>query len=563
MDSGLEEDKVVESKQMANKVEEQAGVRVSRAEQKRREETRGAVTVCTKLARIYNAAVTHLRHHLPMVAYSLGNADGDAALVQLIHIEVEKRTLGIIREYVRQQGLTSLHSRAGDVANQIEERYLSDNSEEDLFGENISQAEGSQLQKKEAFEVMDDCGFKVELGSFSDINANMDEVALLMQHTESYERFIRHAIHEIEKARSLRKEHKQAERRNERKLELENEGKDFTNEEIEAFELKEKILKEQHRSQDVLPSQTQLNELIAEVGGYYSGLERVFLLGSMQRAFFGINYPDERSYSKLTILPPDRPKNALGALALQTSVVEECLFAAQRSTLRAFATGHSGTASAAANFCADTLERVLLHVLSRRADVAISLLKPGDGLLPGSAGLGQAALSVMSSAQKGLSKATSANRRPNSTADEHERMMNRERINVGIARACANLNDLEVAHDYTIRLESKLIQESEATYPAGMNETEQLSVCIKSLSGAAKSFKHSSSEAIENLIDKLMPRVRSIVNESVGQDNTGGSSFGNVIGGSGTTANTMRMNYHLDEHAFDMAQISEGYMSRL
>ena len=309
MDSGLEEDKIIESKQLAIEKEEAAGVRVSRAEIKRREESRTAVTVCTKLARIYNAAVTHLRHHLPMVAYSLGNADGDAALVQLIHIEVEKRALGIIREFIRRQGLMSLHSRAGNVANQIEERYLSDNSEEDLFGENVTQSEGSQLQKKEAFEMMDDCGFKVELGSFSDINANMDEVALLMQHTESYERFIRHAIHEIEKARSLRKQQNREKRRQERTLKLENEGKEFTTEEIEAFELKEKILEEQHRSQDVLPSQTQLNELVAEVGGYYSGLERVFLLASMQRAFFGINHPDERSYSKLTILAPDRQEH--------------------------------------------------------------------------------------------------------------------------------------------------------------------------------------------------------------------------------------------------------------
>ena len=48
-----------------------------------------------KLAKIYNAPVTHLQHHLPMVAYALGDANGDTALVQLVHIEAEKRTADI------------------------------------------------------------------------------------------------------------------------------------------------------------------------------------------------------------------------------------------------------------------------------------------------------------------------------------------------------------------------------------------------------------------------------------------------------------------------------------
>ena len=39
------------------------------------------------LAKIYNAAVIHIRHRLPMVAYALGEANGDAALVHLVHVE--------------------------------------------------------------------------------------------------------------------------------------------------------------------------------------------------------------------------------------------------------------------------------------------------------------------------------------------------------------------------------------------------------------------------------------------------------------------------------------------
>ena len=101
MNAGLKEDEVVEEKQNAMQAEEDAGVRISRAEQRRRvEQKKSAVTICTKLAKIFNTAVTHLRHHLPMVAFSLGDADGDAALVQLVHLEVERRSVEIIREYI-------------------------------------------------------------------------------------------------------------------------------------------------------------------------------------------------------------------------------------------------------------------------------------------------------------------------------------------------------------------------------------------------------------------------------------------------------------------------------
>ena len=61
--------------------------------------------------------------------------------------------------------------------------------------------------------MMDDCGFKAELGTFLQMNAGLDEVALLMQHTESYDRFIRHAVNEVDKARELRRKQKQEERK--------------------------------------------------------------------------------------------------------------------------------------------------------------------------------------------------------------------------------------------------------------------------------------------------------------------------------------------------------------
>ncbi len=563
MNKDLEEDVDVEEKQMIQKKEEEAGVRISRAEAKRREENRrvSEVTVCTKLAKIYNTAVTFLRHHLPMVAYSLGEAEGDAALVQLINAEVEKRAIDVVRQYIMMKKIAKNHQRSNGVANMIEEKYLSGDGlqydQQELF--EGGKADGN-MDKKTILDRLDDCGFKSELGSFMHVNSQLDELALLLQHTESYDRFIRHAVDEVNKARSLRKKQKVEERKKKWMQDLENQGKDVTVEDVTKFDEEQKEMDKNRRIQDVLPKQTQLNDIVGEAGGYYSGLERTFLLASLQRAFQSVSLIDDRTYSPITILPPNRSSNAVGCKALQTSLVEESLYAAQRSTLRAFATGHSGTASAASNFCADILGRFLLEVLISRADSGTAMLKPGDGLLPGQGGLGQAALAVMSSAQKGLSKATTKGLMAGTGETEAERMLTQQRIQEGIAMACANLNDLEVAVDYTNRLEKRLLGEMKSTFPAGKKETEQLHVCIKSLSGVKDTLFSASNEAMDHLISTIMPRVRSIVNESVGQDNATTAGF---MSGGTVQNNTVRMNYHLDDEGYEMAQLSEGYMSRL
>lgn len=566
MNSGLNEDEVVESKQNAQQAEEDSGARISRAEQRRRgEQKRSAVTVCSKLAKIFNTAVTHLRHHLPMVAFSLGDADGDAALVQLVHVEVEKRAVELIREYLGTKQLGSFHSKARAVADLIEERYLSG----EVLDEGIDGEDGGFLgisgkisvtDKVAAIEMMDDCGFKAELGTFLQMNVGLDEVALLMQHTESYERFIRHAVDEVDKARELRRKQKRGDRKKRWLAQLENEGKDATMEEAVLFDKKENEDQAKQRVQDVLPSQTQLNEIIAEVGGYLSGIERAFLLGNLQRAFYNISIPDDHSFTPITILHANRPSNAAGCFALQSTLVEECLYAAQQSTLRAFATGHSGTASAAANLCSDILGRVLLESMSQRAEAGSSMLRPGDGLLSGQGGLGQAAYSVMSTAQKGLTNATKGKRAGIVGNDnKEERAALKKQTDEGIARSCASLNDLEVAVDYTRRLEGKLIQEMESTFPSG-KKTFQLRQCITSLSTVMEVYQNSSKEAAEQLIAIVVPRVRSIVNECAGQESSTSTSF--MTGGT-AVATTVQMNYHLDDEAYELAQISEGYMTRL
>jgi hypothetical protein len=361
-------------------------------------------SVPMKLAKIYNAAVTHVRHHLPMVAYSLGEADGDAALVQLVHVEVEKRVVDILREYMVEKELGRTVRRAEGVASKMEDRYTGSSSsggggggggggvgDEGLFGmdennianvimglgvvsgsgDTTTNITDSIISKRNAAQ-RDDCGFAIEVGNISDVDALLEEWALILQHTESYERFIRHAVDEVIKARKLRYEQKCEERRRWKEMEkLRNrDSSSGTNDSILASprnnkpnntkdtKIEEELFEAEDTKIEVLPPHTALNEVAAEIGGCYVSLERCLLLAGMQRAFIQANFPDDTSYTPVAIMDNvavsgtyySRTGGA-GSRALQTNLVEECLFAARRSTLRAFATGHTGTASAAANFC--------------------------------------------------------------------------------------------------------------------------------------------------------------------------------------------------------------------
>jgi phage shock protein PspC (stress-responsive transcriptional regulator) len=235
------------------------------------------------------------------------------------------------------------------------------------------------------------------------------------------------------------------------------------------------------------------------------------------------------------------------------------MYAAQQSTQRAFASGHNVTASTAVNFCSDVLGRILLDALSQRAESASALLKPGDGLLPGQGGLGQAAFAVMTSAQKGISRKVTI-----SGAASNEETIAKQEIDASIAKACAHLNDIEVAADYTQRLEDKLNSEVQSSFPSSRPETEHLKQCIKSLDSVIDSLKNSSDGVVDHLVNILMPRVRSMVNEFVGQEASGAAGYTNVLSaGVTSTMQNVKMNYNLDEKAFEMSQICESYMTLL
>lgn len=563
---------------------------MSRAAMRRRAEEeqmlRRNMSVPHKLARIYNAAVTHLRHHLPMVAYALGEADGDAALVQLVHVEAEKRAVDIMRDYMSEKQLNLTVSRADGVGKKIEDRYigggLSGRDDEinianvlGFAGDALSGGGGSgggtiDIVTKRIAAQKDDCGFQIEVGNLADVDAELEEWALVMQHTESYERFIRHAVSEVVKARKLRGEQKIEEKKRLKELEeakSREHGREMSGTSRKSSEnmSSSDVDVDQEQKVEILPPHTALNEVAAEIGGSYSALERCLLLAGMQRAFVHANYPDDSTFSPVILDGSSNSMYGAGSRALQTNLVEECLFAARRSTLRAFATGHTGTASAAANVCVDVLGRLLLDVLIRRAEIGASLLKPGEGLLDGQSGLGQAALSfAKSKAGKGLRGVHGASARSGQRVGDDEL---RNQTMLGVARAAANFNDLEVVADYTKRLEGNFLKEIDSGYPRG-HDTEQLRMCVKGLKGVVDSFTQASGRSMEQLISTLLPQVRQIVGDAVGQDGGGTSAtasnfLGSPVLAGGTTIAPTVLNYDIDDEAFELSQISEGFVVRM
>lgn len=495
-----------EAKQVKVVEEPPEGLPQSRASQRRDEERKKKAPPAppyVQMARVYNAAVTTLRHHLPMVSHFLYKAEGDAAVVQLVHVQVEQAVIPLFHFYFQDRQLPVVAKNSQRIYSLLEERYVG-------RIDSLSSADESLTND------MDDCGFRMEVGTLADVDGAMEEAALCLQHAESYHRFVLHTVLEVNKARKLRYDQEREAKR------LERERAEWATGMAQA-PIAEK--EAPYVPLVILPAQTRLMEVVAELGGYYSGIERCLLLASMQRAFSSVPQFCEIS----------------NCSAQKTSLVDTCLFAARRSVQRAFATGHCGTASAMTNFCGDTVGGVLLEVMTRRAqDIGVAKLKPGDGLIDGG-------LSLFSA--PGLMKS-----QPDDEATRQRK------VHQGIARACATLNDLEVAFHHMTELEKLLLSSIEQGFPPSV-EAEQLKACVKNLAPIRDYFKTAASDAVENLVDVLRPRVRSLVSDSVGSDSSTGATFMTSSVGKNPTA--VRMNYNLDDAAFKISQISEGYMARL
>jgi conserved oligomeric Golgi complex subunit 4 len=375
-----------------------------------------------------------------------------------------------------------------------------------------------------------DCGFAARIGTLADTDVAMDELAKCLQTTEAYLRFMQQTCAEVNKSRKVRFEQTAQQMRLER--------------ERHEYKTGEKLPEPEMTYHDmmILPATTPLHELVAELGGQYAAIERCLMLAAMQKAFVQSEEAIEspRSYR------PMSTGDALSEDCLQTTLVDSILLSARRGMQRAFATGHVGTASAMTNFTVDTLTEAISDVLVRRAeDLGVHRLRPGEGLLVGTANLFNNAMMIRQG-----------------TTTVKEELVKKRKVAEGIARACSVLNDLEVAAHHTTQLEQLLTTTIEKGYPPAAHE--QLKMVVKSLEGVAASFKLAANSTMDSLESVLKPRIRSIVGEAVG-----GSEAATFMGASTVMASAadrdrmVRMNYDLDDDAYDMIQLSESYISRM
>jgi hypothetical protein len=193
-----------------------------------------------------------------------------------------------------------------------------------------------------------------------------------------------------------------------------------------------------------------------------------------------------------------------------------------------------------------------MQVMTARAqESGVVPLKPGDGLLMAASSL---ASNLIRQGQNAVGGAAAM------SGEEREKMTQE-----GIATACATLNDLEVAVHHTKHLERLLMDAIDKGYSP--HEAEQLRMCVRSLTPVSESFQAASDGAIESLVSILTTRVRSIVGDAVGSEGSAASaSFmgSSVMGGAKVVDRvTVRMNYNLDDAAYHLIQLSEGYMERM
>jgi hypothetical protein len=478
-----------------------------------------------QMARIYNSAVSTLRHHLPMLSHCLYKADGDVVLVQLVHAQVEVYVIPLLSQYIRDSQLHTISHHAQEIYPKLEEKLIGGLQDDDD----------------------DDAGFGTLVGTMSQVNGALEEAALLLQHAESYTRFIQHTISEINKARKLKwQQEKEA-------LQVERERQEWATGKVVSTKV------EEFKELEILPAHGQLQEVVAEVGGYYSGIERSLLLASMQRAVHAAN--DSEAAYPYSPLGMKSHSTSCGTRALKTSLVETCLYAARHGMQRAFATGHTGTAAACANFGSDILASVLLQVMTGRAqELGVAALKPGEGLLLAGSSSSLAS-NLIRQGQNAVVGGAVVIGGGQQVMNEAKRQ---EHVQQGIAKACATLNDLEVAVHHTKHLERLLMEAIEKGYPP--HDAEQLRMCVKSLGPVADSFLAASDGAVDSLLSVLTTRVRSIVNDAVGSEGSAASaSFmgSSVMGSHAIPQMTVRMNYNLDDDAYQLLQLSEGFMARM
>ncbi|GMI04430.1 hypothetical protein TrVE_jg7472 [Triparma verrucosa] len=409
----------------------------------------------TKIAQTFNAAATVLRHHLPMVSQALGAAEGDRGLLQLVHLEVERRVLKLIQDMV------------GDLEDLKTVATIVPNLEDDL----ASWGRGEESSNEQALDL-------------EEVDKACEECACLIQYIQGYDTFVKHCCSEVERASALRLRSRSGE---------EEDGEDKP-------------------SPPILPK-TELEEAAIELGAILSGGEQALLLASIQLVLV----------SPATFEPYDENPRAQCS-----NYIEEIFYAAQKSAMRAIASGHEMSTCVVLNTCSNSLSMVMRETLKgKRTSKATQLLA-------GSRDVATAALENVADVASNINNLRRGGR-GGEAEDDKAREKERKLTEAGAA-----FNDYTQAVQYFGRMQEVLMEEIENGGEEKIDAEGQLASSVKLFAVARAQLEEE--DPLFELAAELGARVKSIV-DRVGE--------------------TEECNYEIDEQGYERFESTGGWLGAI
>ncbi|CAN0300466.1 unnamed protein product [Pylaiella littoralis] len=312
-------------------------------------------TATQSLPAIYNVSAAFLRRQVPVAAAGLAPCLGDVALVRVVTRECGDRAATVLEKHLREKSVASWAAEGAEgwgvslagVGGSGGGGAGGGGGDHLGGGAGVGGGDGRSAAAAAA-EVL------------GKADALLEELAVLTQHTESYDRFVKFLVMEVENAHPSQEEVDAASPQGADEGLGESKTAGGGGEgggEGGATAGRPSVLPAPIL-EPVMPARTRLQEASAEVAAYYSQIEGQLL---------------EASVSKAISVDEVAP----GAVA--SSCAEDAFFVAQRCAKRALATGHAGAASTVVNHAGNTLGVDLLEALVRKVKSSLSALPAGGG----------------------------------------------------------------------------------------------------------------------------------------------------------------------------------------
>ncbi|CAM9743375.1 unnamed protein product, partial [Phaeothamnion confervicola] len=281
-----------------------------------------------QLSGLYNACAAFLQRQMPVAMAGLAATLGDVQLLRTVHSECAHRAANIIETHMRNRDVAARVAEATEIAEAsaaaaataaaygLDARVAGGGSSCGGIGGGFVGA-GGGLGGGGAGGSLGAGGGSgaggggASVAALTELDGLLDDVAVLLQHTESYLRFVHHLVYQIEVAHTVPPEDVDS-------------GDSPSADDGSPGPLQG----------PVLPQRTRLDEAVAEMAVYYAQLELQLLRASLFKAL---------------LIDDAHPSSAT------STCVEDAFFVAQRCARRAVATGHAGSASATVNHVNNTL----------------------------------------------------------------------------------------------------------------------------------------------------------------------------------------------------------------